>query len=124
MSEPSSSERAALQLWKKARSRMISERTSSRVARFRQNEVLRASAGTVTGPFGFRCECAGDCQRLVVVDAFDLPAVRATPRRLVIAPDHPTEEAQIVLRRDGYLVVELNKTFVQEDPTQPRSASG
>jgi hypothetical protein len=86
---------------------VVSERASSREARFRENEVLRASADTVPGPFGFRCECAGDCRVLVVVDPFDLSAVRATPRRLVIAPDHVTEEAQVVLRRDGYLVVEL-----------------
>jgi hypothetical protein len=96
-----------LQLWKKARSQVISKRTSSRAARFRANEVLRASAGSVTGPLGFQCECAGDCRQLVVVDPFDLSPVRATPRRLVVAPDHLTEEAQIVLRRDGYLIVEL-----------------
>jgi hypothetical protein len=81
--------------------------TSARETRFRENEVLRAFAAAFPGPFGFQCECARDCRELVIVDTFDVAAVRANPWRLVISPGHPTEEASVVIRHDGYLVVEL-----------------
>jgi hypothetical protein len=79
-----------------------------RVVRFRQNEVLRGYAEDVPGPFGFRCECAASrCRELVLVDAADVYAVRANPRRLVMAPGHETDGERTVLMHDRYIVVEL-----------------
>lgn len=86
----------------------MSELSTGRIARFRQNEVLRLSADGLPGPFGFRCECAAArCRELVLVDADDVYAVRANPRRLVLAAGHETDLEQIVLRYDGYIIVEL-----------------
>ena len=82
---------------------------SARETRFRENEVLRAfaEAEALPGPFGFQCECTRDCPELVMVDSFDVSAVRANAERLVVRPGHPTEQARVVLRRDGYLIVEF-----------------
>ena len=83
---------------------------SARETRFRENEVLRAfaEAEALPGPFGFQCECTRDCPELVIVDSVDVSAVRANPERLVVRPGHPTEGARVVLRRDGYLIVEFS----------------
>ena len=79
-----------------------------RLARFRQNEVLRESAQGLPGPFGFRCECAeADCRELVLVAAADVHAVRANPRRLVLATGHEADQERIVHAYDGYVIVEL-----------------
>ena len=79
-----------------------------RLARFRQNEVLRASAQCLPGPFGFRCECAeANCRELVAVAAADVPAVRANWRRLVLANGHEADRERIVLSYDRYVIVEL-----------------
>jgi hypothetical protein len=86
----------------------VSERSNRRAERFRQNEVLRAFAEVLPGPFRFRCECADtSCQELVLVAAADVYAVRANPRRLVMATGHRTDREGIVLSYDGYVVVEL-----------------
>jgi hypothetical protein len=82
--------------------------TVGRVVRFRQNEVLRGFADDVPGPFGFRCECAASrCRELVLVDATDVYAVRANPRRLVMALGHETDGERIVLTYDRYIIAEL-----------------
>jgi hypothetical protein len=82
--------------------------TVGRVVRFRQNEVLRGSAGDVSGPYGFRCECAdSQCRELVLVDAADVYSIRANPRRLVMALGHKTDSERIVLTYDRYIIVEL-----------------
>jgi hypothetical protein len=79
-----------------------------RVARFRHNEVLRAFAEELSGPFGFRCECSNRrCREFVLVEADDVYAVRANPRRLVMAIGHDTDRERIVLQYDGYAIVEL-----------------
>ena len=95
---------------KKACSRVARDPPSARETRFRENEVLRtfAEAAALTGPFGFQCECTRDCPELVMVDSVDVSAVRANPERLVVRPGHPTEKARVVLRRDGYLIVEFS----------------
>jgi hypothetical protein len=82
--------------------------TVGRVVRFRQNEVLRRFAAEFPGPFGFRCECAASrCRELVPVEATDLYAVRANPRRLVMALGHETDGERIVLTYDRYNIAEL-----------------
>jgi hypothetical protein len=79
-----------------------------RVARFRQNEALRGFVEGLAGPFGFRCECAELwCGELVPVDAADVYAIRANPRRLVMALGHETARERIVLTYDRYTIVEL-----------------
>ena len=85
------------------------EPPSARETRFRENEVLRAfaEAEALPGPFGFQCECTRDCPELVIVDSVDVSAVRPNPERLVVRRGHPTEQARVVLRRDGYLIVEF-----------------
>jgi hypothetical protein len=87
--------------------------SSRRVERFRQNEALRGIAETLQGPFGFRCECKDpDCRELVVVEAGDVRAVRANPRRLVMAIGHETGQERVVLDQDGFVIVELGDTRV------------
>jgi hypothetical protein len=85
------------------------EPPSARETRFRENEILRAfaEAEALPGPFAFQCECTRDCPELVIVDSVDVSAVRPNPGRLVVRPGHPMEEARVVLRRDGYLIVEI-----------------
>ena len=79
-----------------------------RVARFRQNEVLRSFAEDLRGPFAFRCECGrARCRELVLVEADDVDDVRANPRRLVLATGHETAPEQVVLEYERYIVVEL-----------------
>jgi hypothetical protein len=79
-----------------------------RLARFRQNEVLRESAQGLPGPFGFRCECTDrQCREIVLVEAGDVDAVRANPLRLVLAVGHEAGRERIVLSYDGYVIVEL-----------------
>jgi hypothetical protein len=88
----------------------LSEPTSRRLERFRQNEVLRAFAEGLPGPFGFQCECADPrCSELVVVEAADVYAVRANPRRLVVTAGHETDQDRVVLEYDRYVIVELGK---------------
>jgi hypothetical protein len=79
-----------------------------RLARFRQNEVLREFAETLPGPFAFRCECEDPrCRERVLVDADEVQTVRPNPRRLVMAIGHPTAQDRVVLAHDGYVIVEL-----------------
>ena len=79
-----------------------------RLARFRQNEVLRGIAETLPGPFAFRCECADPrCRQRVLVDAGDVQAVRPNSRRLVMAIGHAAAQERVVLEHDGYVMVEL-----------------
>ena len=79
-----------------------------RLARFRQNEVLRAITEEHPGPFAFRCECEDTgCGELVLVEAAGVHDVRANPRRLVLAVGHETPHERTVLAYDGYLIVEV-----------------
>jgi hypothetical protein len=88
----------------------VRDRSNGRVARFRHNEVLRGFAEGLPGPFAFRCECTDvRCRELVLVEAADAYAVRANSRRLVMATGHETEQEQIVLTYDGYVIVELEE---------------
>jgi hypothetical protein len=82
---------------------------AGRVARFRQNEALRASAEGLPGPFAFQCECSnGRCRELVLVEAAHVHAVRSNPRRLVIANGHEGNRERAVVHYDGYVIVELD----------------
>jgi hypothetical protein len=88
----------------------VKEPSNRRLTRFRQNEVLRTGAEGLSGPFIFRCECADRrCPELVLVEAADVNAVRANPRRLVMATGHETGHERVVLQYDGYVIVELGE---------------
>ncbi len=57
---------------------------------------------------GFRCECARlGCNQLIELKIADYEAVRANPRRFVVALGHEVPEGETVVREcAGYLVVE------------------
>jgi hypothetical protein len=83
-----------------------------RVARFRKNEALRASADALPGPFAFQCECSnGRCRELVLVEAAHVHAVRSNPRRLVMANGHEGDGERAVVQYDGYVIVELDNDW-------------
>lgn len=80
----------------------------SREERVRQNEVLRAFAEGAPGPFGFRCECRQrDCPEIVMVAEGDVYAIRANSRRLVMSVGHESDAEHVVLRKSGYVILEL-----------------
>ena len=56
----------------------------------------------------FRCECAQlDCNQAIELRVRDYEAVRAHPRRFVLAEGHQrTAVETVVQRRNGFLVVE------------------
>jgi hypothetical protein len=86
----------------------VRELSTLRVARFRQNEVLRSFAEGLPGPFAFRCECGETrCRELMLVEAAHVYDVRANPRRLVLAVGHETAPERVVLEYDRYNIVEL-----------------
>ena len=45
----------------------------------------------------------------MLVDAADVYAVRANPRRLVMAIGHETDRERIVLKYDRYVIVEVEE---------------
>jgi hypothetical protein len=45
----------------------------------------------------------------VLVEAADVYAVRANPRRLVVTAGHETDQDRVVLEYDRYVIVELGK---------------
>ena len=91
--------------------------TQERIARnddvFRRaNEKIRDAAAehAVDGRIPFICECADPgCTRVVRVDLDEYAEVRSKPRWFLTAPEHADgegEAAQVVSRRDGFLIVE------------------
>jgi hypothetical protein len=91
--------------------------TQERIARnddvFRTaNEKIRDAATEhgLEGPVPFICECADPgCTRVVRLDLDDYAEVRSNPRWFLTAPQHvegEQEAAQVVARRDGFLIVE------------------
>lgn len=84
------------------------ERLAANEARFREiNEAAQPQRET-QGTGRFVCECADrSCAVLLEVPVPEYTAVRANPRRFIIAPGHETPDVeQIVERHDGYFVVE------------------
>jgi hypothetical protein len=74
------------------------------------NECIEQGDG---GPFdpklvGFRCECARlGCTTILELPCADYEAVRAHPRRFLIAPGHDVPETEeVVERRVSYDVIE------------------
>jgi hypothetical protein len=81
--------------------------SDGQIDRFRHNEMLRASAASLTGPFAFSCECSRrHCDGLVVIEAADMDRIRANSRRLILATGHQTDQHTIVLTAERGAVVE------------------
>ena len=57
---------------------------------------------------GFRCECENAvCAELLRLSASEWRLVRSDPRQFVVAPHHVAADVEcVVLRRDGYWIVE------------------
>lgn len=69
----------------------------------RLNEVFASQEGE------FLCECADDvCAERLRVSLREYDAIRADPRRFVMAPGHERPGARVIERRDGYEVVEAS----------------
>jgi len=78
------------------------------------------------GTIAFRCECGElGCNRLVSLHRAEYEAVRADPRRFVIAPGHVvTALEREVERHERYAVVETHPhTSDFAERTDPRAAS-
>jgi hypothetical protein len=74
----------------------------------RVNDQTQRMALTTDEPGHYMCECSNlDCTLRIEVALAEYEAVRAFPRRFIIATGHDIPEAEtIVERRSGYWVVE------------------
>ena len=103
------------------------ERLGSNEAVFRQiNEGIGRGQwpGEEMAPVGFRCECARlGCNDVIELSITEYEAVRAHPRRFIVAPGHMQPQAEIVVEtHPGYLVVEkLDQAGIAAEETDPRS---
>ena len=72
------------------------------------NEAIDAGRHARSGPVGFVCECGQlGCTTVVELPLTAYEAVRAHPRRFLVADGHEQPEAEVVVaRHDGYLVVQ------------------
>jgi hypothetical protein len=90
------------------------------------NEALKGGhwPGEEDAPIAFRCECARlGCSVLIELKAEEYERIRANPRRFIVAPDHETPEAEVVVERHaGYLIVEKRDEAGRvAEATDPRS---
>jgi hypothetical protein len=84
------------------------ERLAANEARFREINESAQPQRENQGRGRFVCEC-GDrsCNMWVDVPAAEYAAVRAHPRRFIIAPTHEIPDIEsIIERRPGYFVIE------------------
>jgi hypothetical protein len=76
-------------------------------------------------PYEFLCECSNiDCNLLLEFTLAEYEAVRANPRRFVVAPGHHLPEIErVAVRGDAYWVVEkgdeAGEYVEQLDPRSP-----
>src|SRR5947208_5225438 len=85
-----------------------SERLAANEVRFREiNEAAQPQRET-QGQGRFVCECADrSCTAWIEVPLPEYSAIRANPRRFVVAPTHEMPDVErIVERQEGYFVVE------------------
>jgi len=106
--------------------RDLHERIADNEAMFRQvNESIARGQwpGDEGKPVGFRCECARlGCNVVIELTMPEYEAVRANPRRFVIAIGHELPETErIVQTSGGYAVVEkLDEAGAVAESTDPR----
>jgi hypothetical protein len=78
-----------------------------RLARVRENELVRTLLGELPGLLAFRCECTDpDCHELLVVGHEEIFSVRRAVTHLVLAPGHEAAGERVVARRDRFIVVD------------------
>ena len=87
------------------------ERLAHNEAVFREiNERIEAGTWVASGDqrMAFTCECAAlGCNVLVELTVAEYEAVRAHPRRFLLAPGHELASIEVVVHTgDGYIVVE------------------
>jgi hypothetical protein len=91
---------------------LMEERIARNNATFRDaNEHISAAAGIygIDSPVPFICECAdARCSEIVRLTLEEYEEIRAHPRHFLQVPGHQDAAgaAQIVARRDGYVIVE------------------
>lgn len=89
----------------------IKERLEANESVFREiNEAIERGQwpGEESSAVNFRCECAElGCARMLSLVIAEYEAVRAHPRRFIVAPGHERPEVEfVVAERPGYVVVE------------------
>jgi hypothetical protein len=73
--------------------------------------LVRAGASSETLMEVF-CTCGrADCDEVIVMSVAQYRFVRERPYRFVVAPEHQTETDDVVLRTDGYSVVEIREPY-------------
>jgi len=103
------------------------ERAAENESVFRDaNERIEERLGELTvedGRSPFLCECEDTaCREVLRLTVEEYEAVRADPRRFIVAPGHPTTHAEIVERHDGFLVIEkLGEAGETAEELDPRS---
>jgi hypothetical protein len=91
---------------------LTEERIARNNATFRDaNEHISAAAGVygIDSPVPFICECAdASCSQIVPLTLEEYEEIRADSRHFLHVPGHEDSAgmAQIVARRDGYVIVE------------------
>jgi hypothetical protein len=105
------------------------ERAAKNEATFRRaNEILEEKAGDLG--FGeertpYLCECEDErCTAVIQLTREEYEAVRAHPKRFVMAPGHQKADARVLQEESGFTVIEKHgeegDLVAEEDP---RSAS-
>lgn len=105
------------------------ERAAKNEATFRRaNEILEEKAGDLG--FGqertpYLCECEDErCTAVIQLTREEYEAVRAHPKRFVMAPGHQKADARVLQEEPGFTVIEKHgeegDLVAEEDP---RSAS-
>ena len=84
------------------------ERLAANEARFRDINESAQPQREAQGSGRFVCECADrSCSTFIEVDPDEYAAVRANPRRFLVAPGHELPDIEkVVESHDGYLVIE------------------
>jgi hypothetical protein len=104
----------------------LQERLGANESVFRQiNEGIERGQwpGEEQALVSFRCECARlGCNDLVELSLRDYERVRSNPRRFIVLPGHERPDVEtVVVREDGYLVVEkLDQAAEKAEETDPR----
>ena len=90
------------------------------------NECIEARLGELSleddrSPFLCECEDPG-CRQVLRLTIDEYEAVRAHPRRFIVAPDHPTGHARVVERHEGFVIIEkLGEAGETAEELDPRS---